>query len=668
MENVSKKDFLYFQNEILQDIKKLDMKLNEKVLSLNNTLQAYISQSDLKVKSFQEKLFETLSTKIQNKNLSILNSFQKNIENMININEENIKNLKKELIDSCNKYDTIIKENLSFPGFIGKSCKFNTLRLYLEFIDKNIKELIKSKDIQNIDLKNYKDKFNSLSASIKIQFMGMESRLKSFNFDSYKKFDNIFQDKINDLDLKINNIKIENEKIILNINQKYEEINNKINENQNNAKINFEEEIKNFKDEIKEELKNQKEQFLNINKNIKNYNFIKKDINNVKKNFVSNNYNTINNTQLFEIKKFQKNKDIYRIIKEKEKEEERIENTLSKNKIFKEREKEEERIENTSPKYKIKDKEDDDNTNIDKNKSSNNRKNLFYKSFSSNNVMNEKEQNKKDEIKNNNNININDEFLKTESIWANHTNKNNQKPKLKNERKNKFIKNKFIYSRNNEDYSSYINSNKKNISKLIKEPKISSYISSKIKLRFEKLEFKNNNINENNISYTPKLFLSKDHIFNSNENKESINYITDNEEELENKNIIFDKYMKLLTSSCSLKDNEIKTIFIEIFKLLNLNIFSINKDIKNSNINVNNRIEKIIKKLNFLFNDIYQIIGNKDISKKSNKLDLSHKNSINTIKSLPIINKIKDKKQNLLPTNDMIINLMKKSIKNKKIS
>ena len=80
-----------------------------------------------------------------------------------------------------------------------------------------------------------------------MQLIGFENRLKSFNFDSVKKFNDIFDEKLSNIDIKINDIKNVNEKNNLILSQKWDEINSKYDKSNWNQNI--------IKDLIKEEIK-----------------------------------------------------------------------------------------------------------------------------------------------------------------------------------------------------------------------------------------------------------------------------------------------------------------------------------------------------------------------------------------------------------------------------
>ena len=629
MDIISKKELIFFKNEILEDFKKLENKLNEKILTINQEIQTFMSQSDLKLEAFQAKSLEILSNKIEQKDTSYLNSFEKKIENLIHSNETDIKNLEKDYINSCNKYDSIIKNNLNFPGLIGNSCKFDTLRIFIEYINKTIKELLDNKKLINGELKIYRDKINSVSANVKIQLMGIENRFKNFNFNSVKNFDNLFQEKLDNFDIKINNIKLNNEKNSLDIIQKYDELNSKfeiINKFQNNIKNIFEEDLKKYKEEINNEFNYQKEEIKNIKKNFKNLDDIKKEINYLKRNSKYNNYYKINNN----IQEFEKNNYNYKINK-------------PVNQIIKEKEN---NIETKMPELK--------NRNRNDNKKNKNNISKIIKSLSSDNLMNKDTETniiKENTVNFNNNLNQQN-FLKTENLFINNQIKNIPNINLNNIRYN-----------NNKRYIYIDNSNnliKGELIKNSKNPKISSYITSKYKLQFEKLESLENNKN---------FFGAKSQILNMREDNEKEKNLKNKEEEKDrDKNISFNHYIKLFSEKDFLNDKEIISLNINLFKLLNTKVMTLNKNTKNSFLNINKKIEKLLKLLDFLL----------DICQKEKKLQFSdnfkknfyspeqtkyYKDNLLTFSSGN--NKSKNKKYNF-PNIDMIINLMKKTIKNKK--
>ena len=636
MDNISKKELIFFKNEILEDFKKLEITLNEKILTLNQDMQTFMSQSDLKLQAFQAKSLEILSNKIEEKDTSYLNSFEKKIEKLISSNETDIKNLEKDYINSCNKYDSILKNNLNFPGLIGDSCKFETLRVFIEYINKVIKDLVDNKKIVNGDLKNYKDKLNSVSANVKIQLLGIESRLKNFNFDSVKNFDNLFQEKIDNFDIKINNIKINSEKNTLDINQKYDELSakfDKINEFQNNIKNALEEELNKYKEEITKEFSNQKEEFKNIKKYFKNLDDVKKEVNYLKRSSKYNNYYNVHKN----IQEFDKNNH-------------KINNPALVNQIIKDKEK---IIETKMPELK--------NMHFNENKKNKNNISKIIKSLSSDNLMNkdiEKYIIKEKNINNIDNNLIKYDFLKTENIHLNNQIKKIPNINLNNIRNNNIKRYSHIASMAQIDNSN--NLKKEEVTKHFKNPKISNYITSKYKLEFERLDSLENNKN---------FIGTKSQIINFRENEESQKFINSNEEEKDrDKNISFNYYIKLFSTKESLKDKEILSINIDLFKLLNTKIITLNQNIKDSIFTINKKIEKFIKLLD-VFKDIYYKEKNIQFSDKyknnfySPEQTIYYKDNFITFSSRK--NKSKNKNYNF-PNIDMIINLMKKTMKNKK--
>jgi low affinity Fe/Cu permease len=62
MDEVKKSDFIYFQNEFLQDIKKLDIKFNEKISQIMTTFQNNKLITDQKFQIYNDKISSLRTT------------------------------------------------------------------------------------------------------------------------------------------------------------------------------------------------------------------------------------------------------------------------------------------------------------------------------------------------------------------------------------------------------------------------------------------------------------------------------------------------------------------------------------------------------------------------------------------------------------------------------
>ena len=279
--NNMKQDLLFFKNDILKDLRKINEKINlklkEQSVVNNEQYEAYEKKLDLLTKKITQ-----MDTKVtDNTNISQqLNRFQvfqaKAEDNLFTLNSR-IMNTQKESKDSIIKIEKMLDENLKYPGIIGKNCKYPNFRFFVDFVITNIKSLNDFRvEIQNYELSEFKRKINSELQDIRFvisdnyksmrrlsekNIKDFDSRLNVYNnnndikFDDLKNVINDFKNKINDYLLQyMNKIEDKFNNFENNISEKYEEQIQEI----NNLKI-IKNKFINDIDDIKEKLiKNEK--------------------------------------------------------------------------------------------------------------------------------------------------------------------------------------------------------------------------------------------------------------------------------------------------------------------------------------------------------------------------------------------------------------------------
>ena len=279
--NNMKQDLLFFKNDILKDLRKINEKINLKLTEQsvvnNEQYEAYEKKLDLLTKKITQ-----MDTKVtDNTNISQqLNRFQvfqaKAEDNLFTLNSR-IMNTQKESKDSIIKIEKMLDENLKYPGIIGKNCKYPNFRFFVDFVITNIKSLNDFRvEIQNYELSEFKRKINSELQDIRFvisdnyksmrrlsekNIKDFDSRLNVYNnkndikFDDLKNVINDFKNKINDYLLQyMNKIEDKFNNFENNISEKYEEQIQEI----NNLKI-IKNKFINDIDDIKEKLiKNEK--------------------------------------------------------------------------------------------------------------------------------------------------------------------------------------------------------------------------------------------------------------------------------------------------------------------------------------------------------------------------------------------------------------------------
>ena len=217
-EFITKNDFLFFQNEMLGDLKKVEIKINEKLSQLSTYLETQKSINEEKNQQFSS-LIENLTKKIEEK--TDLQKFENKLKQSINTMHDTTVKLEvkyniinRDLRDSCFKYDKIISNNLLVPRIVGPGCHYENLKYFIEYTNTKIGDLLKTKDKQNLDSKLFKEKMENLIKQNEIQLETMENKMTDIIKQQIQTCNNIFLDKISEVNSKIEIEKTENQKYL----------------------------------------------------------------------------------------------------------------------------------------------------------------------------------------------------------------------------------------------------------------------------------------------------------------------------------------------------------------------------------------------------------------------------------------------------------------------
>ena len=298
--NSIKQDLLYFKNDVLRDIRRLEEKINikltEQTVVNNEQYEAY------------EKKLDLLSTKIVQVNTMIsdntsleekINNFQafksKAEDNLLALNSR-IFNIQKESKEDTTKLEKIIEENMKYPGIIGKNCRFSSFRLFIDFILSNIKTLTSFKEeIQNYEFGEFKRKVNNdlqecrfaISENYKNSRRLLENSIKEFN-NKLDEFNNIYEKKLDNYDESIKDFKNKINDYLFVYEQKLEDKFNTLENTWNDKFTQQLNEINNLKNKFINDINNIKN---SISKNEKSIEYLK---NTVEKNILLTKLNNTN--------------------------------------------------------------------------------------------------------------------------------------------------------------------------------------------------------------------------------------------------------------------------------------------------------------------------------------------------------------------------------------
>ena len=268
--NFFTKDFLFFKNDMLKELKNLDFKL-EVQKRLNTELKNTLSVHDTKLTKLNNKLDgianvvndKEATTNYYKEKIDLFIDYKNKTENNLATMEYKIKLNSEELKNAINKYDKAIFDNLSYPGTIGRDSKFKDFHELIDYILNNIKVFNIFKEKNEVDLRSYKIKLDSMIKSINLQINGILGNANSFTTKAIKEVEKKCLDGIKGFDEKLMKTKVDN----IELAKKFENEKNQIFEEWNN--------IKNMKKELVElidtSIKKLNKSNNNIQKTLDNY-------------------------------------------------------------------------------------------------------------------------------------------------------------------------------------------------------------------------------------------------------------------------------------------------------------------------------------------------------------------------------------------------------------
>ena len=285
-------DLAFFKNEMLEDLKKLEKRLNEKMNSNINLFLENINTNKEIISDQNSKIFEIMNsiTKLEEKLKlnSDISSVESKLEHLTSWNNSKFSSLEKEISDLSFSYNKMFVQNLTCPGLIGNHCQYSNSRVFFEFVDKRLKELAKNKDAQNKDNKMYKEKLESLINQFKLEMNSIDPKISLHCNELLHKFELRNNEKLLDMTEKLKNVRVEFENFTSNLNKKMEELDLQLDK------------MKEFKDNLLENIENKLSKIeIDNQKTEKEHNEFMDEFNKIKSQF-DETQRTLKNIQLNE--------------------------------------------------------------------------------------------------------------------------------------------------------------------------------------------------------------------------------------------------------------------------------------------------------------------------------------------------------------------------------
>ena len=268
LHQVTLQDLILFKEEFLKDLRNYKTKISNNINSEFEKFNILVDKSNKNLK-FYEKEKSSFMTKLEfteAKEQLFYEVANKNNElrNQVMVNQVHISALRKDIDDSCFKYDKIVSDNLIVPGLIGKSCKFGDLKEYILFNKEEINNALFANRQSTIDLNLLRKKIDSSNGQLNTKIKSLEYRLTNFIISKYNEIAHKFDGLYEELNKRMNSLTHE-------LNSNIEERNNELARLKNFV---FEENgkaienVKKIKGEMTNDFKEMKKNFKNIKKNI----------------------------------------------------------------------------------------------------------------------------------------------------------------------------------------------------------------------------------------------------------------------------------------------------------------------------------------------------------------------------------------------------------------
>lgn len=261
-----KMDLLRFKDDILKDMRNIDIKLNKKYLNIEEEIKEKINKFELKIGSLEQKILE-LSNLISADNsikekVESLTQFREEIRDTIFKRRAKYNEFENTVNNEIKRINNILMDSVIYPGVIGISTKFKNFHEFIDYLLTEINQLMILKDKSGFDITPFKRKIEQTVDSFKIQISNLSSKEFTFSAinESEQKVNNLiemYDDRLKNINIsninntqKIDEIKKELEQLII-FKHRLEDKENESNIN-NSEIISIKNEIKNINEILKE--------------------------------------------------------------------------------------------------------------------------------------------------------------------------------------------------------------------------------------------------------------------------------------------------------------------------------------------------------------------------------------------------------------------------------
>ena len=209
-------DLIYFKNDILTDLKKLEVKISQKIDNKNDETDSKLLSIQNTLDSLTQKIFNISNSfsesNYEKEKIESLCQFSSKMEELTNKYEIKLNKISKDLVGAINKYDNLILNNIFYQGIIGSNnAKFINFHQFIDYVLKNIKELVNFKEkVSGIDFNLYKKKLDMMMDGLTKQINDIMESTKIFTIHCVSNLEEKIKSNLNLYEEKLFNLKINN--------------------------------------------------------------------------------------------------------------------------------------------------------------------------------------------------------------------------------------------------------------------------------------------------------------------------------------------------------------------------------------------------------------------------------------------------------------------------
>ena len=245
--NNSKEDILYFKDEILKDLKKIEVKMGQKFDSQTLSTKSKLEEYDIKFAAMTQKinnLASEIATNISLKEkVDEIYGFKTKVQQDLMVHEIREETTARDLKNAINKYDAILLDSVLYTGVIGMGCKFSTFHDFIDFTLNTLNQLNLAKEKTIIDIKSIKKKYDNANENLKTQIETNNKSIKEVN----KKVLNVLEQRMKMIEednvKNFMDVKMDNNKYAVELLNKAEKLNESY-KNMEKLRLEVEEKIK----------------------------------------------------------------------------------------------------------------------------------------------------------------------------------------------------------------------------------------------------------------------------------------------------------------------------------------------------------------------------------------------------------------------------------------